>query len=490
MSFKSITDDDIEFCEQEIRKIGTSIENQLNDSTDFEIDEQYLVQTFGIFSEKPSQFRFLRGEVSLIKQLVGHVKNIVDANGTNTGLERFKYKEKRKRKARCEQTVQFNVQSQNANRNDVADIQKNDIPAQSNESNELKANLFGRIKDCLLKYQAGIDVELLDESIVHVEKIQNKIIAKVKCVICKNNGLKKIYYDHVTGNWVITNYQKHLQTKHRLLQVVPDAEEQKIDVEAIENTNNNKNDETENISAANSINGNFKDYRNKTNSDLLNRNAIKIENSDNWLYDQLTAQINVMTQAVLTNSEEENNMAFKIKKRMHYLSVATILGDGNCLFAAIVHQLWQYPINSTQHKEATKQLRSKVVEHILANFESFEFNLKDRVYESKQANQITDMAMECKSYVRNVLSRNGEYGGFETIVAVCEMFNVNILTFLEDDVFSFYSTKKIHGETIALAYRKGFDLNGQPIRNHYDSVNDVKPEHLLSISEFINKQMK
>lgn len=50
--------------------------------------------------------------------------------------------------------------------------------------------------------------------------------------------------------------------------------------------------------------------------------------------------------------------------------------------------------------------------------------------------------------------------------------------------------KKIHAETIALAYRTGFDSNGQSIRNHYDSVYDVKPENLLSISECISKQMK
>lgn len=485
LSFKSITDDDIAFCEQDIQKLGTSIENQMNDSNDsnFEMDEQYLVQTFGTFSDKPAQFCFLRGEISLIKQLVEHVKNIVDANGTNTGLERFKYKEKRKRNVRCEQTVGLKIQLDASANNDTTNMQKNDIPTQSNE---LRANLFGRIKDCLLKYQAGIDVELLDENIVHVDTSASKITGKINCVVCKNNGLKSVYYDHVAGNWVIANYQKHLQTKHHLIQVVPDTTQRKIDVNRTKKVNVKKNEMEDNL-AADSINDHC---RKQPNSDLLNRNTIKIEMNENWLYNQLTTQIIEMTQTVLTNGEAEDNMAFMISKSMHSLTVAKILGDGNCLFAAIVHQLWKYPINTTQHTEATRQLRSKVVEHILANYESFEFNLKDRVYESKQAKQITDMAAECKSYASTVLSRNGEYGGFETIVAVSEIFKVNILTFVEDDVFSFHTTKKLHGQTIALAWRKGFDLNGQTIRNHYDSVCDVKPEHLLSISECVNKQVK
>lgn len=484
LSFKGISDDDIAFCEEETRKIGNSIENQMNASSDmdFEIDEQYLVQTFGTFSDKPGQFRFLRGEISLIKQLVEHVKNIVDVNGTNTGLDRFKYKEKRARKARCKQTVELDQQPDvNAN-TDAKNIQKNDMPTQNNELNELKANLFGRIKDCLLKFQAGIDVDRLDESIVCVSTNENKIAGKIKCVLCKNQAPKKVYY--ASGNWVIANYQKHLQTKHHLVHDVLDTKQRKIDIAATQNTND-KSNEMESILSDDSNNG-----QSDFGENLLTRNAIKIEMSENWLYDQLTAQINVMTQAVLSNGEEEENMKFLLNKCVNRLSVATILGDGNCLFAAIVHQLWQHPINSIQHNQATKQLRSMVVEHILKNFDSFEFNLKDRVYEVKSAKEITDMTTECKSYVRNTLSQNGKYGGFETIVAVSEIFKVNILTFVEDDVYTFYTTEKFHGQTIAVAWRKGLESNGQTIRNHYDSVCDVSPENLLSIAERVSEQIK
>lgn len=492
MSFKNITDDDIKYCEEEIRKIGASIEIQLNDTQDesadmnCEKDEQYLVQTFGTFSENPSKFRFQRGELSLIKQLVEHVKEIVDGNGMNTGLERFKYKDIRPRKARSKR-AQADVHP-NTKRYNVANSHANVMQTRENEPDELKANLFCRIKMCLDNYQAGIDVELLSENIVDIQIDNNKVTAKVDCVLCENKKPKKIYYDCVSGNWVITNFQKHLKTSHHLRAVVRDFRRQKLDVEIVNNTDN-EDEKAENISSVNLISV---DNRNKIDLRVSGNNTIKIENDDNWLYDQLAAQINTVMSAVFTNGEEEDIMALELKKTIIHLSVAKILGDGNCLFAAIVHQLWQYPINSKQHKEAMKQLRSKVVEYILANYESFEFNLKDRVYELKHASQITNMTAECKSYVKNVLSRDGEYGGFETIKAVSEMFLVNILTFVEDGECSFYNTKKIYNKTIAIAWRNGFvQSDGVQIRNHYDSVYEVKPEDLLSVSEsVINKQIK
>lgn len=83
-----------------------------------------------------------------------------------------------------------------------------------------------------------------------------------------------------------------------------------------------------------------------------------------------------------------------------------------------------------------KSKRSEVVEYILApnNFEDFRFILQDRVYETKSSDQITDMDEECKSYVRNVLSKNGKWGGTEIIKAVSEIYGVNIIVFKENGV--------------------------------------------------------
>lgn len=498
LSFKSITDDDIQYCENEIKKNGESIENQLNDSAHMncEINKQYLVQTFGSFSENPSQFHFLRGEISLIKQLVDHVKNIVDENGPNTGLERFKYKNKQARKARCKQRLQSNEESKQSNPNnliqqttepDAANAQEDYISTQNSGTKILSSSLFSRVKICLDSYQlADLDVEQLDESIVTVQYENNKIVGKIVCIICPKKTPKKVFYDQKSGHWVITNFQKHLQNSHKLVPAIPARKQQKFDNE-IDSIGTKNNESKDNETDPNLINSEHLEHKiiNEFESDSLKSDAIEDEDNDNWLYHQLTAQINVIMEAVLSNGEEEDAMIFKLNGEMVNLTVVNILGNGNCLFAAIVHQLWQYPVNSTQHKNATEQLRSKVVDYILANFESFQFNLRDRVYESKSANEISDMAAECKSYVRNVLSRNGHYGGFETIKAVAEMYKVNVLTFIEGEECSFYSTTKIPNKTITLAWRNGLACDGQQIKNHYDSVYDVKPDYLLKISESV-----
>lgn len=59
--------------------------------------------------------------------------------------------------------------------------------------------------------------------------------------------------------------------------------------------------------------------------------------------------------------------------------------------------------------------------------------MKNRVYEIKKASEITDMSTECKLYVRYVLSCNGQYGGYESVKALSEIYKVNVITFYEDE---------------------------------------------------------
>lgn len=191
LSFKNVTDEDIEYCEAEIRKIGTSIECQLNDSADIncEKNEDFLNKTFGkTFAENPSQFHFLRGELVLIKEIVSHVKKIVNANGSNTGLDRFKYKEKRTRNTQRKRVVQIDTQP-NTKGNVIPNKKRNIVTKKS--PNELKAALFERIKSCLIEYQADVDVECLCENIVDVEIDNNEIVGEAACVVCKKKVSQK-----------------------------------------------------------------------------------------------------------------------------------------------------------------------------------------------------------------------------------------------------------------------------------------------------------
>lgn len=171
-----------------------------------------------------------------------------------------------------------------------------------------------------------------------------------------------------------------------------------------------------------------------------------------------------------------------------------ISGDGNCLFASIVHQIYHYPTDSREHKVATKQLRADVVAHILLpeNFDAFLFTLKDRVYDIKTKHEIIDMNTECKNYVQNILSKNGVWGGHETIIAASRIYRKNIVTF--DESGSYYTANNknsMYDGTIALAYRIGhYDNTGKPIRNHYNSVSDIDSGNLYKATDFILKLMK
>lgn len=481
LSFKNINEDDIEFCQEEVRKIGISIQRDINDSADmnFEIDEEYLINTFGkTYSKNPSEFQFLRGEISLIKELVAHVKRIVDDGGTNTGLHRFKYKEKRIRNKRKHQQKHIDAQ-QELNIDHAANTAKN-ATVNTHNLDELKVNLVDRIKMCLNNHQAGVDIDLT--STVHVEIKDQMIFGEICCVICKDNKPKRVYYDEAHNRWVVTNYQKHLRKSHHLL----DSKQRQSDDETT--SSSKKKNVAKKKSSQQIANPKEKTPFNGQNGLLTKR--IKVEDNENWFYSQLATQINEMVQAVLEHGDDEETMEFELNDNLiNVLSVAKILGDGNCLFAAIAHQLWKYPINSKQHNDAVNRLRAEVKDYILSNFESFEFTLKDRVYESKKSSEITDMKAECESYVRNVLSQNGKYGGFETIKAISEMYKVNILTLLEGSTYSFHNKENIHENTIVVAWRFGVE-NGQTTRNHYDSVYDMNAQNILAISETVVKSLQ
>lgn len=90
MSFKNITDDDIDYVEDNIKQKGHEILKNMA-KKNIAIQDDILVSTFGeTFAAKPAQFTFLRGERQLIKSLVEHVQKEVDKGGVNRGVLRFR----------------------------------------------------------------------------------------------------------------------------------------------------------------------------------------------------------------------------------------------------------------------------------------------------------------------------------------------------------------------------------------------------------------
>lgn len=470
----------------------------------FETDGCNLINTFGkIYAETPSQFQFQRGELSLIKQLVSHVKHSVDVNGINSGLHRFKYMKNTRKKTNRPQKIHASV-SISRNENEFLDVEHINTIDNSN----LKAGLFRRIQTCLKQFSADVEVESLKENIVDVQinRKTGQIVGSVFCVICqvinkKTIKPKRVHFHDSNDRsyWVVSNFQKHLANVHHLKMTDNHRSiQQKGEVKSENNIDENE----ENLDKI-SLNENSQSLEievvdveiEQTDveiEELMEENYTEsLEHNVNWLYEQFSTQIMEMMSTVLTSGDAEECMMIELEGKLIPLTVARISGDGNCLFATIAHQLFRLPINSQEHKKSTKELRAEVVDYILTNFETFEHSIKDRVYEIKNKNDITDISTECKLYVRLVLSREGKYGGYETVKAVCEKYKINILTFCENGSCYIHNKKMAFGRTIALAYRVGYvDEHGNTHRNHYDSVCDIKAEDMYTISHLINEQIK
>lgn len=519
ISFKEIDDDDIAFVENSVRKIGAALQKNLDESIhmECEVDQDNLIHTFGqVYASNPTKFCFQRGEKKLITQLVAHVKQIVDANGKNSGLSRFKFKAKKiKPKRRC---IGLNItQKENSSNlaNELIDNTKlNDI-----NFTELKEKLCHKIENCLEQYSARklIEYECVDRRLVTVEIDNNtgKIYGSVVCLICraqnkKNQSPKRVSYYSSSEKkfWVISNYQKHLVNVHKLVPIKCDDYElnhtRKIDESKDEPDFITSNEKIAHVDATKTlVECNFE-------SELKSDDALAIEKHEDEslicvfeeikvqygfdekiVYTQLAKQITNIVTAVLENSDEQEQMQFKVnEKTMSNLSVANTKGDGNCLFYALTHQIHQYPINSSQHIKASEELRRNVVEYILAddNFDLFRYELQNRVYDIKLKSEIKDMATECKFFVRYVLARNGSYGGRETLLAVSKIYRVNIIIFCENGPYCMVSDNKDrYDETIAVAYRFS---HTQETRNHYDSVADMKADDIYTVAATLCKQLK
>lgn len=209
------------------------------------------------------------------------------------------------------------------------------------------------------------------------------------------------------------------------------------------------------------------------------------------MYTQLTDQINVMVPAVLQNSDKCVNMNFIINKSVKCLKVAEISKDGNYLFSALAHQLHGLQILSKLHQSKTRRLRKRVVDFILnpSIFPKFLHDLKDRVYQIKTKDDIDNIETECKSWIKYSLSKTGKWGGTETIYAVAELEQVNIIIFNEEGDFYTLRNNERYNRTICIAYRLQRNEYGEVIsnalRNHYDSVCNLTHRRCTMLQQFL-----
>lgn len=500
--FKNLTDVDINIMEKYMREkamdyMAETLSESIDYTCDALLDDEILIETFGEkYAKSPEKFEFLPGQISFIKVLAAHVKKLVDEHGENTGLKHFNEKKK------TGKTTRPNLMQTIDNIGTKKTVGSK-LPLRNLTHNQLADQLFQKFQACLKTFDVNINC---NANVIEVEP--SGTYGNIKCPLCdETEKPRRVYYNCGSGKrsgyWVLANYEKHLKTIHSL--VVRRLKMKRLNVK-IETTNEavsklQSNDELiesktlcqeeESIVMLSSSNTENVEHDVNDSVEYLgpvsNVSSTQMnKNDDPWLYTQISEQIQQMIAATLINGESEHRMKFCLDQADHTISIIATIPDGNCLFSALSHQLWPNHITSSVHKENIKKLRSQVVEHILKpdNFSIYEFMLHDRVNKSKIISTDAELTMECKLFVRHGLSRNGAWGGLETIKAVSTLYDVNVVIINEHKKCNMVRTSNQCKRTIVIAYR----LNSEQEYYHYDSVSDMTSDGIYSAAEFILKK--
>lgn len=181
-------------------------------------------------------------------------------------------------------------------------------------------------------------------------------------------------------------------------------------------------------------------------------------------------QIWSMIQTTAEHSEQEKVMIFKreANNRLGILKVIKMPADGNCLFAACVNQLYRIKSETNQHKELVNNLRHDVCQYINENFSRFNRIIELRLKDEHPNHSIASIHKMRDNFVKQ-LERSGFWGGTESLIAISELYNANIVVFRENGPYHF-ATKydEENKRTLFLAYR---NISGK--MSHYDSVSHI-----------------
>lgn len=444
------------------------------------VDDEQLVNHFGkLYATHPVKFRFESGDRIFIKELVELVKSAVDEKGINTGLRKFKSDQKKKTILKTNHTAKS----------------KPSLSLSNVNIESLKSELHTRVISCMKSHRADqlFDIDLereITEDTVDIGFDNGVMVGIVHCVICRKikkkgkNKPKRVHYS--SGSdwpcWSIANFATHLKKLHKM-QFNGDPSKIELD----------KNKEQIDDSQTNV------DHSIKCVDDVVTVTMpAEIAETTSVIYNQLSNQIKLMMSAVLNNSEPQEIINFTlIDDTSKSLNVAKISPDGDCLFGAMSHQLEPKRINSKSHKTATTKLRLDAVNYILdeKNFPRFAYQLRDSVYEWKKKEEIQDMDLECKLFVRLRLAKPGIWGGAESIKAVSELKEVNVILINEcGPCYSLSNVNVNNSRSICIAYRLPRNCEGNIMndleRNHYDSVCDMDSAALYDAAQIIASQKK
>lgn len=209
--------------------------------------------------------------------------------------------------------------------------------------------------------------------------------------------------------------------------------------------------------------------------------CIDSDQKENRLYMQISGQSIKMLNTALTHNEEQEDMCINLlNNESTMIKVGKSNPDGNCLFSSLAHQLFYEPRDSLTHKKLTKKLRLDVTKFIRQNISLFKHEIKGRIYEVNDAENIENIEDEINLFVKFFLPKNAFWGGSETLKAVSMLHKVNIIVFFEDE--SYRVANEInwsYDNSIMIAYRNSV-VKGKNDRDHYDSISQINQNEIYT----------
>lgn len=139
--------------------------------------------------------------------------------------------------------------------------------------------------------------------------------------------------------------------------------------------------------------------------------------------------------------------------------------DGNCLFAALAHQMFLHPVGSVEHRLATLRLRSDVVSFYRSSLEYWMEPLcAQALYTYGEEFAGSMSSVELVDYFLTDLSKPGVWGGEESLRAISQLHNYAIHVFRENSERS--ELNEGADDRLRIIHR----LNVVGEYTHYDSV--------------------
>lgn len=277
-------------------------------------------------------------------------------------------------------------------------------------------------------------------------KDANRVYGVISCAPCEqmNKDVKMtIASKNIKGKicWTLSNFQRHLTNAHKLKRVSTVTQTGKH-----QPISNNESALLKSPAA--------------DSEELANQTLIELDISKTSL---LESDISGQISSQILRTHSDNNFAvtqmfFENRNETRSVDVVEIVGDGDCLLGAIIHQLHVFPLSSDEHKKAVTELRAEVVDYIRANMNIFEHEIKGRIYHERSRKKIEGKIQQflpaANEFLDQNLSQSGYWCGTETLKAVYMKYRVNVAIIDEESSIRFpHKFESQYEKCLLLAYR-------------------------------------